>query len=293
MADPSRFASELFEHRNRVIAELREHGFDWMTHYSSVEVLQDTYGIEVCGIRGDDGAIEILGILRRIFPSWTEGWTYCKGFGRDQGFVALIQRDPEPPRDHWEPGELPLSKFADDHVYGLPYGEGRAFRVIQGYGGPFTHRGRSSYCLDFGMPTNTPVSAARSGVVVEVIDEYAEGGNDWAYRSKTNRVVISHEDGTSAYYGHLNENGVAVHLDQHVSAGEVVGYSGNTGMSGGPHLHFHVSWLGEPVPTKFTTVEGVAIYLEEGKRYTTPYGPDRPWLARLQRLRAKFTHILG
>ena len=109
--DPSRFSSERLEHRNRVVAELREQGFDWLTHYASVDVLQDTYGIEVCGIPDEDDAVNILGVLRRMFPSWTEGGPKCKDFGLDQGFVAKIQRDPEPPRDHWEPGELRWPNF--------------------------------------------------------------------------------------------------------------------------------------------------------------------------------------
>ena len=97
---------------------------------------------------------------------------------------------------------------------------------------------------------------------------------------------------TSAYYGHLSKNGVAVHLDQRVSAGEMVALSGNTGMSTGPHLHLSVSWLGEPIPTKFRTVEGLGINLEEGKWYTKPYSPERIWRARFQRLMAKFIHVL-
>jgi hypothetical protein len=291
--DASRFSSELAGHRNNVIAELHDQGFEWLTHYSSVDLLQDTYGIEVCGIREEDDALDILEVLRRMFPSWTTGHVYCRDFGCDQGFVATIQHDPEPPADHWEPAELRVAKFVDDHIYELPYREGRAFRVIQGYGGSYSHKGRSFYSLDFGMPTDTPVCAARFGVVVETIDHFVDGGTDWAYKGKENQVVISHEDGTVALYCHLNKNSASVHPGQRVSVGEVVGYSGSTGWSGCPHLHFAVSWLGEPVPTSFRAVEGAAIHLEEGKRYTRPYGSDRIWRARLQRLMAKFVHVLG
>jgi hypothetical protein len=286
-SDPSGFFSELSGHRNEVVTELHDQGYDHLIHYASVELLHDTYGIEVCGIPKEEDAEEILAILRQMFPSWTEGYTHCKDFGCDQGFVARIQRDPDPLRDHWEPGGLRLNQFADDHVYELPYPEGKTFQVIQGYGGSYSHRGRSFYSLDFGMPTNTPVCAARSGFVVEVEDQYAEGGTDWAYKNKANRVVISHEDGTAASYCHLRKRGVAVHLDQPVGAGEVIGYSGSTGWSGRPHLHFSISWLGEPIQTKFRTIDGTDIHLKEKLWYARPYGPDKIWRARLQWLLAK------
>ena len=48
--DTFRFAPELFEYRNDVIAAITEAGFDWLSHYSSVDPLHDVYGIEVCRI---------------------------------------------------------------------------------------------------------------------------------------------------------------------------------------------------------------------------------------------------
>ncbi len=291
--DESCFSSELYGHRDNVIAELHDEGFDCASNYASVDLLYDTYGIEVCGIRDEDDAIDILRILRRMFPSWTDGRVYCKDVGCDQGFVATVQRDPEPRADHWEQPELRVAKFVDNHVYELPYEEGRAFRVIQGYGGSYSHKGRSFYSLDFGMPLNTPVCAARSGVVVETIAQHIGGGTDWAYKGRSNLVAISHEDGTVAVYCHLNKYGVSVVLDQRVAAGEVIGRSGSTGWSAGPHLHFQVHWLGEAIPTRFRAVEGAAVHLKERNRYARSFGPDRIWRARLQRLMAKFVHVLG
>jgi hypothetical protein len=103
--DAFRFSPELLEHRSSVIATLREHGFDWLTHYSAVDPMQDVYGIEVCGIQDEDDALGILNVLKQMFPSWTIWMTYYKDFGRDQGFMVTIQRDPEPQDEGWEAAE--------------------------------------------------------------------------------------------------------------------------------------------------------------------------------------------
>ena len=71
--DAFRFAPELFEYRNDVITALAEVGFDWLTHYSSVDPLHDVYGIEVCGIHEKEDAIQILRLLVAMFPSWKPG----------------------------------------------------------------------------------------------------------------------------------------------------------------------------------------------------------------------------
>jgi hypothetical protein len=71
--DAFRFAPELFEYRNDVITALGEAGFDWLSHYSSVDPLHDVYGIEVCGIRDQDDAIQIQDLLVQMFPAWHPG----------------------------------------------------------------------------------------------------------------------------------------------------------------------------------------------------------------------------
>ncbi|MEZ6136465.1 MAG: hypothetical protein R3C53_16340 [Pirellulaceae bacterium] len=68
-----RFAPELFETRTDVIAELAERGFDWLSHYSSVDPIHDCYGIEVCGIHDQHDAAAILDILIELFPDWRPG----------------------------------------------------------------------------------------------------------------------------------------------------------------------------------------------------------------------------
>jgi len=56
-----------------VIERLDSEGFNWFTHYSSVDCLQDVYGLEVCGIHEKTDAASILAILMQTFPDWKPG----------------------------------------------------------------------------------------------------------------------------------------------------------------------------------------------------------------------------
>ena len=128
--------------------------------------------------------------------------------------------------------------------YRLPYMEGSAFRITQAYGDPLTsHVGHhSQHAIDFAMPENTPVVAARGGIVADVTLEYEAGGISLDLRDKANSVVIVHDDGTVAQYAHLAKRaGTTVKVGDRVKAGVVIGYSGNTGYSSGAHLHFAVT----------------------------------------------------
>lgn len=100
--DAFRFSPELLELRNTVGAELSARGFEWLTDYSAIDVMHDVYGIEVLGIRHEDEARAILGVLKHLFPSWTICRTYYKDYGRDPGFWVTIQRDPEARDQRWE-----------------------------------------------------------------------------------------------------------------------------------------------------------------------------------------------
>jgi len=90
--------------------------------------------------------------------------------------------------------------------------------------------------MDFAAPRGTPVFAARSGTIVGV------GNTDATTRCKGRSygrwVFIKHDNGLSTVYGHLSATSVFV--GQKVETGEVIAYSGNTGASTGPHLHFTV-----------------------------------------------------
>ena len=89
--------------------------------------------------------------------------------------------------------------------------------------GSTNHKG-----VDIGTPMGTPILAAKSGTVT-----WASWNGGYG-----NCVIISHGKGNSTLYGHLS--GYNVSVGDTVTQGQVIAYSGSTGNSTGPHLHFGV-----------------------------------------------------
>ncbi|WP_028237930.1 M23 family metallopeptidase [Stutzerimonas azotifigens] len=132
-----------------------------------------------------------------------------------------------------EPGALAT---AEGPPYELPW-RGGPFRISQGAGGDFSHNTpKGRYAVDIAMPPGTPIVAARGGEVVDL--ESGQAGR-WPNPSG-NFVRIRHDDGTESAYLHLQRRSVAVKVGQKVATGTLLGRSGNTGRSTGPHLHFVV-----------------------------------------------------
>jgi murein DD-endopeptidase MepM/ murein hydrolase activator NlpD len=74
---------------------------------------------------------------------------------------------------------------------------------------------------------------------MDVASGFDRGGTDAKrYAQRANFIRVLHSDGTMALYAHLQENGVLVKPGQSVSLGQHIAYSGNTGFTSGPHLHF-------------------------------------------------------
>lgn len=86
--------------------------------------------------------------------------------------------------------------------------------------------------VDFACPQGTEVYAARDGKVLE-----AKNGVTWG-GSYGNAIIIDHGNGKRAIYAHLSK--INVKAGQKVTEGQLIGLSGNTGNSSGPHLHFEV-----------------------------------------------------
>lgn len=91
--------------------------------------------------------------------------------------------------------------------------------------------------IDWAVPTGTPVSAWRSGVVARA------GWNALPGRTGIG-MLLAHAGGLGSYYGHLSR--ALARPGQTVEAGQTIALSGNTGRSTGPHLHFEVSKGGNP-----------------------------------------------
>ncbi len=143
-------------------------------------------------------------------------------------------------RTEWQalPGN-PNAVHDDRWQYRMPLGGTNAIRISQGYDGPFSHKGLEAYALDFPMQEGTPILAARGGTIADVIQDKVTSGIRTGENEGDNRVVIEHADGTFAIYAHLRHGGSA-RVGQHVESGDLIGLSGDTGFSTGPHLHFEV-----------------------------------------------------
>ena len=99
------------------------------------------------------------------------------------------------------------------------------------------------YGIDFPLPVGTPIRAASGGIIKKAVVGKAK-------RSFGNHITIQHDHKHRSLYAHLSE--IFVEPGQEVRKGEVIGLSGNTGLSTSPHLHYEVFENGSNVdPRKF------------------------------------------
>ncbi|HPS00130.1 MAG TPA: M23 family metallopeptidase [Candidatus Sumerlaeota bacterium] len=110
-----------------------------------------------------------------------------------------------------------------------PFGDRDRPKGAMGYGSK-NHKG-----TDIAVSEGSRVYAAAPGVVVK-------SGSSW---SQGNYVVLSHGGGYETSYYHLYDR--AVPVGKQVRAGQLIGHSGDTGISTGPHLHFQIEKNGIPV----------------------------------------------
>lgn len=187
---------------------------------------------------------------------------------------------------HWSCSDVTVPEFVDCSVfpdsrmaaYVLPYPVGERFTI----GRTFDHYtplndGVGLYAIDIDMPIGSPVHAIRHGVVVAVEegfsdDDHADYHENW--------VMVRHADRTVARYIHLTTDGALVEIGDTVTQGQLVGLSGNSGASNGPHLHFDVQTCGPnlppgynkapcgmTVPLSFRNTEVQSCGLQSGKVY--------------------------
>ena len=135
-------------------------------------------------------------------------------------------------------GDIPLR---------LPFRPGEHYPVTQGY--CQTGWDHTGYQVDFGIPAGTAIVACSAGIVVQ-LGTYAGTCTDVETLCGLNGldqgglfVKVQHpcsEAGQAWYSSYLHLSAQSVTVGQHVEAGETLGLSGNTGLSTGPHLHFHI-----------------------------------------------------
>jgi murein DD-endopeptidase MepM/ murein hydrolase activator NlpD len=152
------------------------------------------------------------GIAGSIINPYGKGEEYGEGSGSDD--VATAARGMIYPLS----GRPPITS-AFGKVRHLTFNNGQR---SPSYGKP--HGG-----IDFGVPEGTPVYAVTDGVV-DATNFDAPGFGNY--------IKTLNSDGTENFFGHLSRK--LVEGGARVKAGDIVGYSGNTGSSTGPHLHFEV-----------------------------------------------------
>jgi hypothetical protein len=147
------------------------------------------------------------------------------GGGSPQQACAAKPIALRPPFD----GTRRLTAYFDHHYPN--YGDDGQVTIYTGEGvvdcSPHCYSGHSG--TDWALETGTPILAAADGVVRGRAQ--LSTGYGW-------RLVLEHAGGYYTLYAHLS--GFNVVLGQPVKAGDVIGWSGNTGNSTGPHLHFGV-----------------------------------------------------
>ena len=113
------------------------------------------------------------------------------------------------------------------------------------------YRGKPHNGLDIGAPQGTPVYAAEDGVVIKIDNNDKSSWKKYQYGKY---VLIKHKNNLTTLYAHLSINTIVTD-GAYVRRGDLVGYSGNTGYSTGPHLHLGVYWSSSVV---FKTVPPAA-----------------------------------
>lgn len=118
-----------------------------------------------------------------------------------------------------------------------------SYPITQGYGGTDTSAYHTG--IDYGCPLGTPILASEDGTV------YFAGWDNSGYG---NCVILQHPDGKATLYAHLRDLPL-VKTGQQVKRSQLIGFSGSTGNSTGPHLHFEARTQAGNYKTHFDPME--------------------------------------
>jgi murein DD-endopeptidase MepM/ murein hydrolase activator NlpD len=123
---------------------------------------------------------------------------------------------------------------------------------------------------DIGVAQGTPVPALAGGTVSKVVTGCSVGDQSCG-SGYGNQVWVRLSDGSQVLYGHLQQ--VSISLGQTVNAGQLLGMSGNTGASTGPHIH--IGWLNaagqwvDPAPLIQSALAGSGLATGSSSNITT------------------------
>lgn len=140
--------------------------------------------------------------------------------------------------------------------------------ISQGPHGFHSHQGRMEYAFDLAVGIGTPVYAMRSGKVLKVEDEFPDTGGGEENVHKFNYVLIEHTKEYRSAYMHLEQGfqaRVGIRPGDRLQAGQLIGYSGDSGWSTGPHLHIEIHHaalrgsFGQTVPFEIDRICGSEV----------------------------------
>ena len=106
---------------------------------------------------------------------------------------------------------------------------------------PILHKREFHPGIDLRAKMKTPIYATADAIV-----EYANYHKTSGYGRL---IILDHNFGFKTLFGHLNK--IVVHTGDFVKKGDLIGYTGNSGLSNGPHLHYEVRYVGmvlNPLP---------------------------------------------
>lgn len=151
---------------------------------------------------------------------------------------------------------VPASK--QEAVFGMPLHKARvtsSFSYRRWH--PVLRRYRPHQGTDFGARKGTPLLAVNDGKIIDAGWRAGYG----------NTVKLQHTGGYVSLYAHLSK--IRAKAGQYVKKGQIIGYSGNTGVSTGPHLHFGLMKYGRWIdPMKVLRKEStVATVLKKFTKY--------------------------
>jgi murein DD-endopeptidase MepM/ murein hydrolase activator NlpD len=226
---------------------------------SNAAAVADVYSVTVAGRPPPTGSAVPTRLVGYISPSGSgvNGW-YSFSFTH-----------------YYSYGDPNAATSPSNTLYSIPWIGGH--QCSQGNGGTFSHNVGSAdeFAIDISMNEGTAIYAAREGYV-----SFVEESNSMsAYTAcpsnptscttvgaQNNYVNVIHSDNTAAGYLHLQQNGAAVVAGQYVVRGQLIGYSGNTGRSTGPHLHF-ATYRGQEVQSA-NSIQSIQIFYDNA----TPSG---------------------
>ncbi|GAA4816668.1 M23 family metallopeptidase [Litoribaculum gwangyangense] len=138
-------------------------------------------------------------------------------------------------------GDSKSIKLDKDFLFKLPFPKNKKYKVIQSFGGKFSHNlPHSKFAIDFNLEIGDTITAARNGKVFYVKEDSKKHGKTRDFIKYANKINILHDDGTIADYAHIDFNGALVEVGDYVEAGQPIALSGLTGFTTTPHLHFVV-----------------------------------------------------